>query len=152
MRLRLRSVGGRFGLAVAGLLVLVALLAPVLSPHAPEAMDLATELAPPRPGHPLGTGENGIDLLTQPEDEKVALGIPLAGSILGLGIGTWATRTDGAVQEALRGGPDGALVGLRDGRLSLGTPSPTPAFVSSGRAGRTGWRPALGLTVFRAEF
>ena len=46
MRLRFRSVGGRFGLAVAGLLVLVALLAPVLSPHPPEAIDLATELAP----------------------------------------------------------------------------------------------------------
>jgi peptide/nickel transport system permease protein len=63
-RLRLRSPGGRFGLAVAGLLVLTALLAPVLSPHAPEAIDLAAELAPPGPGHPLGAGENGIDLLT----------------------------------------------------------------------------------------
>lgn len=63
-RFRLRSTGGRFGLAVAGLLVLTALLAPLVSPHAPSAIDLPAELAPPGSGHPLGTGENGIDLLT----------------------------------------------------------------------------------------
>ncbi len=46
------------------LLVLTALLAPVLSPYAPEAIDLSSELAPPGAAHLLGAGENGIDVLT----------------------------------------------------------------------------------------
>ncbi len=44
MRPRFRSVGGRFGLAVAGLLVLTALLAPILSPYAPNGIDLLTHV------------------------------------------------------------------------------------------------------------
>jgi peptide/nickel transport system permease protein len=62
---RLRTLGGRFGLGVAGVLVLTALLAPVLSPYPPEAIDLASELAPPGAAHLLGAGENGIDVLSQ---------------------------------------------------------------------------------------
>jgi len=61
---RLRTFGGRFGLAVAGGLVLTALLAPVLSPYPPETIDLASELAPPSAAHLLGAGENGIDVLS----------------------------------------------------------------------------------------
>jgi peptide/nickel transport system permease protein len=61
---RLRTLGGRFGLGVAGLLVLTALLAPVVSPYAPEAIELSAELAPPSAAHLLGAGENGIDVLT----------------------------------------------------------------------------------------
>ena len=58
------SPGGRFGLGVAGLLVLTALLVPVLSPYPPEAIDLAAELATPGSAHLLGAGENGIDVLS----------------------------------------------------------------------------------------
>jgi peptide/nickel transport system permease protein len=61
---RLRTFGGRFGLGVAGALVLTALLAPVLSPYSPETIDLASELAPPGAAHLLGAGENGIDVLS----------------------------------------------------------------------------------------
>ncbi|HVG60254.1 MAG TPA: ABC transporter permease [Hyalangium sp.] len=61
---RLRTLGGKFGLGVAVLLVLTALLGPVLSPYAPEAIDLSAELAQPSREHLMGTGENGIDVLT----------------------------------------------------------------------------------------
>src|SRR5690242_1437748 len=61
--LPLRTWGGRFGLLVAGLLVLTALLAPWLSPVQPSAIDLSAELAPPGGHHLLGAGENGIDVL-----------------------------------------------------------------------------------------
>jgi peptide/nickel transport system permease protein len=54
----------RFGAAVALLLVLVAIAAPLISPAKPSEIDLTAELKPPSPQHPLGTGENGIDVLT----------------------------------------------------------------------------------------
>ncbi|MGE0158330.1 MAG: hypothetical protein AB7T31_02895 [Gemmatimonadales bacterium] len=102
-----------------------------------------------------GLGGLGLDLLIQPDDEDLALGIPLAGSVLGLGIGIAATREGSAVQEAMGAGPDGALLGIRDGRLALGTPALIPALIpaaASGRTGPTGPRPALRLGIFRAEF
>jgi hypothetical protein len=91
-------------------------------------------------------------LLAQPESEKVALGIPLAGSILGLGIGIAATRSASASAEALGNGPDGALLGLRDGRLAFGTPAASPTFVPDGRTGGAPWRPAVRVELFRAQF
>jgi hypothetical protein len=94
----------------------------------------------------------GVDLLAKPDDEKVALGIPLAGSILGLGVGMYATRAGGAVREALGDGPDGALVGVRDGRLAIGTPIPVPTWVPAGRDGGAARRPALRLELLRASF
>jgi len=99
-----------------------------------------------------GLGGLGIDLLTQPDDDKVALGIPLAGSILGLGIGIAATRGGGATQEALGNGPDGAFLGLQDGRLAFGTPTPSPTLVPAVRDGRLAWRPAVRLELVRARF
>jgi hypothetical protein len=99
-----------------------------------------------------GLGGLGIDLLTQPDDDDVALGIPLAGSILGLGVGVVATRGDGATREALGDGPDGALLGIRDGRLALGTPVPVPTLVPAFRDGRVGWHPAMRLELVRARF
>jgi hypothetical protein len=104
-----------------------------------------------------GLAGAGIDLILQPDDEKVAVGIPLAGSVLGLVIGAVATREDGAARVGSLGGDadgdDGAaLLGYRDGRLGLGTPAPTPTLALQHRADGTRWVPALGLTIFRATF
>jgi hypothetical protein len=99
-----------------------------------------------------GLGGLGVDLLTRPDDDKVALGIPLAGSILGLGIGIAATRGGGATQEALGDGPDGALLGLQAGRLAFGTPVPAPTLVPAFRGGRVEWHPAVRLELVRARF
>lgn len=63
-RFRLRTAGGRFGLAVACALVLVAVFAPVLAPYPPGAIDLGSELMGPSRHHLLGAGENGIDVLS----------------------------------------------------------------------------------------
>jgi peptide/nickel transport system permease protein len=63
-RFPLRTAAGRFGLGVAALLVFTALLAPWLAPFDPMAIDLSAELQPPGGAHPLGAGENGIDVLT----------------------------------------------------------------------------------------
>ena len=106
MRPPWRSAGGRFGLWVAGLLVLAALLAPVLSPTSPETLELAAELQPPGPGHPLGTGENGIDLLTH----------VLYGARVSLGVAVFAVGLSAAVGIVL-GGLAGLLGGLVDEAL-----------------------------------
>jgi hypothetical protein len=100
-----------------------------------------------------GLAGAGIDLLAKPDDGKVAIGIPLAGSILGLGIGVATTRGDSDDTAMLReSAPDGALLRLRDGRLSFGAPLPAPTLVPlDGRTG-TSWRPALALDLFRADF
>lgn len=46
------------------LFLLAALLGPALAPHSPVAQDLDLVLAAPQAGHPLGTDENGSDLLS----------------------------------------------------------------------------------------
>jgi peptide/nickel transport system permease protein len=43
---------------------LAALLGPAIAPYGVRAIDLAHELAPPSAAHPLGTGENGLDVLS----------------------------------------------------------------------------------------
>src|SRR4051812_30788237 len=63
-RFRLRSFGGRFGLAVALAMVLTAIFAPWLAPYSPTAIDLSAELQKPSHAHLFGAGENGIDVLT----------------------------------------------------------------------------------------
>jgi hypothetical protein len=99
-----------------------------------------------------GVAGLGIDLLVKPEDDDVAFGIPLAGSILGIGIGIAATRGGGAVDEARGAVPDGALVRLHDGRLALGVPAPQPTLVPREGARRTTWHPALRVELLRADF
>jgi hypothetical protein len=100
-----------------------------------------------------GLAGGGIDLILQPDDEKVAVGIPLAGSVLGLVIGAAATREDVATRVgSLDDGAGDALLGVRNGRLALGTPVPTPTWVPQHRPDGTRWMPALGLTIFRAAF
>jgi hypothetical protein len=97
----------------------------------------------------------GIDLLVEPDNEKVGIGIPLATSILGLGIGALATRGDDDTAEGPGAPLDGALLRFRDGRLALGVPIPTPRRVPvsgilSIRSPSAG-RAALAFDVFRAD-
>lgn len=105
-RFRLASWGGRFGLAVATLWLLTALLAPLLAPYAPDTVDLPSELAPPGPGHVLGSGENGIDVLTHVlYGARVSLlvsvfAVALSG-LVGVTLGGVAGYAGGWVDEAV---------------------------------------------------
>ncbi|MGN9234443.1 ABC transporter permease [Atopobiaceae bacterium HCP3S3_D6] len=52
-------------LVIVGLLVLVALLAPVLAPFDPDAQELSNMLQAPNATHPFGTDEFGRDILSR---------------------------------------------------------------------------------------
>lgn len=81
-----------------------------------------------------GLGGAGVDLLVQPDDEKVAIAIPLIGSVIGLAIGARATRNHdrpGSVEGAQDPASSfGAFLNWSDGEFSLGAPLPVP--VSNG--------------------
>ena len=53
------------GLAIIGLLLVTALLAPFVAPYDPLAIDLRGELEGPGAGHPLGQDKLGRDILSQ---------------------------------------------------------------------------------------
>ncbi|MCG0238856.1 MAG: ABC transporter permease [Firmicutes bacterium] len=60
-----RSRSGVFGLAVVAALVLIALLAPWLTPYDPLENDYAAVMQPPSRAHPLGTDNFGRDVLAR---------------------------------------------------------------------------------------
>lgn len=52
------------GPVILGLFFIIAIIGPAVSPYSPQEIDLAHEFSPPSNKHLLGTGENGIDLLS----------------------------------------------------------------------------------------
>lgn len=97
-----------------------------------------------------GLGGAGIDLLTQPDDDKVALAIPLATSIGGLIIGVATTRDRDRSNGA--DGPldsDGALIQVNGRRWDVGLPTVVPWSRTSARAGGP---VALYVPLLRARF
>ncbi len=107
----LRTLRGRFGVGVAVSLVALALAAPVLAPVHPSAIDLQSELRPPSRHHPLGTGENGIDVLAHVAyGARVSLWVSLfavgLSALVGIALGALAGYFGGWVDEALMRGVD----------------------------------------------
>jgi peptide/nickel transport system permease protein len=90
--------GTRAALVFATLLVLVAALAPVIAPYAPDAIDLAGRRAAPSAAHWFGTDDLGRDLFARVlhgARVSLAIGVLAAGLTvaLGAGIGTVAGWT-----------------------------------------------------------
>jgi hypothetical protein len=107
-----------------------------------------------------GLAGAGMDLLVQPDDEKVAIGIPLAGSIIGLAVGAGLTSGSdrpeaptpvGQKPEDFQG-TGGSLLRFQEGRLSLGVPSPFPTMVPVEKARGFSFRPAVGVTLLQGWF
>lgn len=108
-----------------------------------------------------GLGGAGLDLLIQPDDDKVAMAIPLITSMAGLALGTALSSDTPSPGESGTGPDEGrlseepldlAFVEVRDGRLRTGVPSPfltaLPVETDSGIR----WKPGLGITLFSARF
>src|SRR5262249_6616284 len=64
-RALLRDPGGRFGLAILGILCALALPAPEIAPRDPFVIGADPPLAPPAGAHPFGTDELGRDVLSR---------------------------------------------------------------------------------------
>ncbi|MCG6956446.1 MAG: hypothetical protein LJF04_10710 [Gemmatimonadetes bacterium] len=96
----------------------------------------------------------GVDLIVQPDNDKAAMAVPLVGSIVGLMVGAGVTRdydrpeTPGPVEDL----PGSALVRVRDGRVGMALPLPTPRRVTLEGARGRGTRTALGLTLLEMRF
>src|SRR6266849_1754461 len=101
-----RALSARFalfgGVVVIGVM-LMALCAPLISPYDPIKQDLGAALATPSLVHPLGTDNNGQDVLTRviwgtrisliAGLTSVAIGV-IAGCMLGLAAGYWGGPID----------------------------------------------------------
>ena len=94
----------------------------------------------------------GIDLLAQPDGEKVAIGIPLATSVAGLAFGIGMTRDmdEPDVPEDRASG--GALLNLADGEWSVGAPLPLPRTLQLDTPAGTLRRTALSFNLLNARF
>src|SRR5229473_2808158 len=92
-----------FGAIVVIAVLLMALCAPLISPYDPIKQDLGAALATPSLVHPLGTDNNGRDVLTRviwgtrisliAGLTSVAIGV-IAGCMLGLAAGYWGGPID----------------------------------------------------------
>ena len=99
----------------------------------------------------------GLDLLIQPDDEKVAIGIPLATSIAGLWAGAALTADERSFGgRALEGnGPDlldPALIHFGEGGFRPGIPAPFATVLPVETPRGAGWRPGIGVNIFSARF
>jgi len=100
----------------------------------------------------------GLDLLFQPDDEKVAMGIPLVLSGAGLGVAAHMTRDydRGPFGGGAAGGDTGArgaLFGFDRQGMALDLPVPVPTLVrGEDHAGRDRWVPGLSMTLLRGTF
>src|SRR4030042_3610743 len=77
------------GIIIIGLLLGTALLAPLLTPYAPLAIDLTGELEGPRAGHLLGQDKLGRDILSQiiyGSRVSIVVGLVVVGVSLVIGV------------------------------------------------------------------
>jgi peptide/nickel transport system permease protein len=108
---RARRVWRRYGLAGAGaaligIWLLVALAAPLLSPYAPDAVDVVNRLQPPSAAHWLGTDALGRDVLARLiYGSRISLFtgtiVVLASAVFGTVLGGIAAYAGGKIEELI---------------------------------------------------
>jgi peptide/nickel transport system permease protein len=106
----LSSRGGAFGAVVLLAVVLMAVLAPLISPYDPLKQDLSGLLAAPTAQHPLGTDNNGRDVLARviwgtrvsliAGLVSVAIAV-VVGCLIGLAAGYWGGQLDGLLMRLI---------------------------------------------------
>ena len=114
------------------LLVVVALLAPSISPHVPSEQDLANILAPPSASHWLGTDDSGRDVFSRllygarvaiyasflAVGIAILLGVPIG--ILAGFLGGWVDESVGRIIDTLLSFPAIVLAIAVTGALGIG--------------------------------
>jgi peptide/nickel transport system permease protein len=102
----LSSRKGRWGFGILTVLALVAVLAPVLAPHDPNAIDASRILSPPDLAHPFGSDALGRDVLSRVifayrVSLSVAIGSTLLAFLVGVPLGLYAGYHGGWVDTAI---------------------------------------------------
>jgi len=83
------TASARIGAALVAAFVVIALLAPLLSPADPAQIDLAEGLTPPSLHHPFGQDRLGRDILSRVAyGARVSLGVACATVVVSLAFGT----------------------------------------------------------------
>ena len=100
-----------------------------------------------------GLGGLGVDLLAQPDNEKVLMAIPLIGSIAGLAIGMATTRDRVEVGPSPGDGAGerGALLDVSSGG-SIGLGAPLPGLLRVPYEDRPGTGLALSIPLLKVRF
>lgn len=98
---------GRLGAALVAAFLVAAAVGPLVAPYGPDHLDPADELAPPSAGHPFGTGDNGVDLLSALLHGArlaalIAFAVVSVSLLVGTAIGTIAAYAGGWVDRAAR--------------------------------------------------
>lgn len=110
LRRTLAARGAGFGAVVVALVLLMAILAPILSPYDPLKQDVSNLLSPPTPMHVFGTDNTGRDVLARVIWGSrvsllaglVSVAIAVAvGCAIGLAAGYWAGRVDGVLMRLI---------------------------------------------------
>lgn len=106
-----RNPLGAIGIGIIVVFVLVAAFAPWLAPHDPYAMDSSVILAPPGPGHWMGTDDFGRDVMS-----RIIWGsrISLTVGLIAVGLGTTTGAIIGMVSAYFGGKLDYAVQRLMD--------------------------------------
>jgi peptide/nickel transport system permease protein len=108
-------------LALASLLLLLmvhltAFLAPLLAPYSPQQIDLLRRFAPISTEHPLGTDENGRDVLSRlMYGGRVSLGVGFVAVLVAITIGTAL----GGLAGYFGGATDAVIMRVADGMLAI---------------------------------
>jgi peptide/nickel transport system permease protein len=105
-RLRSQYTMAALGAVIIALWIVVALFAPILAPHEPNAVDLTLRLLPPGGQYPLGTDELGRDVLSRLIfGARISLltGVVVVaiGAAVGTVIGAIAAYAGGLAEEAI---------------------------------------------------
>jgi peptide/nickel transport system permease protein len=110
--MRLRLAGrAQIGLPLVSVFALAALMGPWIAPFAPHAIDLAHDLEGPSRHHWLGTGDNGVDVLSVLlSGARLAASVSIATVALSIAIGA----VIGAVAGYAGGRVDQVLTRLTD--------------------------------------
>lgn len=103
---RAGGVEALIGFAILGVLVLIAILAPLLAPHDPETMVTTQVMGPPSLEHPFGSDASGRDVLSRVlyafrVSLSVAAGSVALAFLVGVPIGLLAGAAGGRVDSLL---------------------------------------------------
>lgn len=109
-----RNPSVMIGGALVATWLLLALLAPILSPHSPTAQQIANRLSPPSAQHPFGTDELGRDILSRVlhgarVSLPVALTVVIVTGSIGVIIGALAGYVGGLLDEVMMRVADAVL-------------------------------------------